>query len=317
MSPQSRRQIGNTPLTIPTLGLGGSALGGIRTDRPVSEPQTDAAYEAAWNLGFRYFDTGPLYGAGFGERRLGHLLAGKSRSSFVLSSKVGRYPNHYDYGFDATLRSVEESLERLNTDRLDIVFVHDIDPSNHGADGWRSRFDESLDGAYPALVRLKSEGVIGAVGVGVNSCAVCATCLREADFDVFMLAGRYTLLDQSALDELLPLCARHGTSVISAAPFNSGILAASARFNERAPDPQVLSKINRLEEVCARFSVSVGAAALSFPLGHPAVAAVTPGPRSTEQVRTTAQWFQESIPPGFWAALKEARLLDADTPVPV
>ncbi|MBT3360762.1 MAG: aldo/keto reductase [Rhodospirillales bacterium] len=316
MNPQSRRQIGNTQVTIPALGLGGSALGGIRADRPVNKAQTDTAYQAAWDLGFRYFDTGPLYGAGFGERHAGRLLAKMPRGSFVISTKVGRYPDHFDYGFDATLRSIEKSLERLGTDRLDIVFIHDIDPDNHGPEGWKARSREALNGAYPALDRLKAEGVVGALGVGVNSCPVCTECLREVDFDVFMLAGRYTLLDQTALEELLPLCERREASVISAAPFNSGILAASARFNEGVPDTYVLRRISRIEAVCDDFGVSLGAAALQFPLGHPVVAAVTPGPRTTEQVQSAAHWFEESIPPEFWTALKDARLLDAETPVP-
>ena len=323
MNPGLRGQIGNTKLKIPVLGLGGSALGGLRSDQTISDAAATAAYQAAWDSNFRYFDTAPLYGAGLGEQRLGQLLRRQARDSYLLSTKVGMYgwpATQFDYSYDKTLCSINESLERLGTDRLDIVFIHDIDPYTHGPDGWKVRFEEAMNGAYPALNKLKSDGVISAVGVGVNSCEVCIKCMRAADFDVFMLAGRYTLLDQRALEELLPLCERNRVSLISAAPFNSGILASGAckdaRYDEKPAPPDVLRKVHEIERICTKMSVSLGAAAVQFALGHPAVVAVMPGPRWPEQIRAVYRWFQETIPVDFWGALKQARLLTANTPIP-
>ena len=323
MNPGLRGQIGNTSLKIPVLGLGGSALGGLRSDQRISESAANAAYQVAWDSNFRYFDTAPLYGAGLGERRLGQLLRPCARDSYFVSTKVGLYKwpeTLFDYSYDKTLCSIEESLERLGTDRLDIVFIHDIDPYTHGADKWKMRFEEAMNGAYLALNKLKSDGVVSAVGVGVNSCEACIKCMQVADVDVFMLAGRYTLLDQRALEDLLPLCERNRISLISAAPFNSGILASGtcrdARYDEKPAPPDVVRKVHEIEKICTKMSVSLGAAALQFAFGHPAVAAVTPGPRLPEQIRAVARWFQESIPADFWVALKQARLVTANAPIP-
>lgn len=323
MNPGLRGQIGNTPLKIPVLGLGGSALGGLRSGQTISESAATAAYRVAWDSNFRYFDTAPLYGAGLGEQRLGQLLRSRARDSFFLSTKVGLYgwpETQFDYSYDKTLYSINESLERLGTNRLDIVFVHDIDPHTHGPDEWKMRFEEAMNGACPALSKLKSDGVVSAVGVGVNSCEACIRCMQAADVDVFMLAGRYTLLDQRALEKLLPLCERNRVSLISAAPFNSGILASGARtyarYDEKPASPDVLRKVHEIEKVCTKLGVSLGAAALQFALGHPAVAAVIAGPRSPEQIRAVYRWFEESIPADFWVALKQARLVTADAPIP-
>jgi D-threo-aldose 1-dehydrogenase len=339
MNLQAFRQIGKTDLEIPVLGLGGSILGGFRPEsRPVDDVGADAAYDAAWAAGIRYFDTAPAYGNGLGESRLGRLLRDRSRESFALSTKVGILSRTFpletgssppdvsstivcDYGREATLRSIENSLRRLGTDQLDLVFIHDIDPDAHGRDGWKLRFREAMDGAYPALMRLKSEGVVRAVGVGVNSCEVCVECLKAADFDAFMLAGRYTLIDQSALRELLLLCEARGTSIIAAAPFNSGILAngprPGARCNERSADPRHLGKVAAIGALCEQYEVSLGAAAVQFPLTHHVIAAVTPGPRTADQVRVVADWFREPISVAFWAALKDAGLINASVPISV
>jgi D-threo-aldose 1-dehydrogenase len=320
MIPESRRQVGNTKLRIPLLGLGGSALGGLRTDQSTSNADANAAYDAAWHSNFRYYDTAPLYGAGRGEHRLGRMIREHPRNAFVLSTKVGMYgwpATTSDYGYDRTLKSIDESLERLGTDWLDIVFIHNIDPGSHGPSEWKNRFKEAIEGAYPALCKLKSDGVIGAIGVGVNSSQVCIECLRAAEFDVFMLAGQYTLLQQSALKDLLPECKRSQVSIILAAPFNSGILASGAhpgaRYSEEIVTPDVLQKVRDIEAICDDFGVSLGAAALQFPLSHPSVASVLPGPRSSEQVRCNRRWFDESIPPDFWEALIQGRLLPANT----
>ena len=323
MIPRQHGQVGNTKLKIPLLGLGGSALGGLRTDQTTSADDANAAYQAAWNSDFRYFDTAPLYGGGKGERRLGKLIRGQSRESFVLSTKVGMYgwpSTESDYSYDRTLKSVDESLERLGTDRLEIVCIHNIDPGTYGPHEWKTRFAEAMRGAYPALCKLKSDGVIGTVGVGVNSCEVCVACMQAADFDVFMLAGQYTLLDQGAQKELLPLCEQNQVSIILAAPFNSGILASGAhpkaRYREEPVTPDVLQKVRNIESICHDFDVSLGAAALQFPFSHPSVATVLPGPRSAQQVQRIRRWFEEAIPLDFWAALIKDRLLPASTMIP-
>lgn len=323
MIPRLRGQVGTTELRVPRLGLGGSALGGLRTDQTTSAADANAAYQAAWDSNFRYFDTAPLYGAGQGEHRLGQVVREHPRNAIVLSTKVGMYgwpTTTSDYSYDRTLKSVDESLERLGTDRLDIVFIHNIDPGSHGPNGWQTRFDEAMNGAYPALCKLKSDGVIRAVGVGVNSSQVCIACMQAAEFDVFMLAGQYTLLDQNAHTELFPLCKRKRVSIILAAPFNSGILASGAhpgaRFREELVTPGVLKKVRDIEAICDDFDVSLGAAALQFPFSHPSVASVLPGPRSSEQVRSIRRWFDESIPANFWEALIEGQLLPENVLIP-
>ena len=323
MNPQMRGQVGETSLTIPALGLGGAELGGLRTDQIISEADASATYRAAWDCDVRYFDTAPMYGDGLGERRLGQLLQGQPRDSFFVSTKVGKYGwpgQQFNYSFDATFESIDKSLERLGTSRLDLVFIHDIDPYTHGPNDWKWRFEEAMSGAYPALCELKSDGIIRAIGVGVNSCEVCIECLRAGDFDVFMLAGKYTLLNQSAVQELLPLCEQNGVSIIAAAPFNSGILAsgghAKARYEEAPATAEVLREVSEIEAICDEFGVSLGAAALQLPINHPSVSAVVPGPRSAEQVRSICRWFEEPIPSEFWMTMKQAQLLGEDIPTP-
>ena len=323
MNPQLRGQVGNTSLRIPALGLGGSALGGLRKDQIISDADASATYRAAWACDVRYFDTAPMYGDGLGECRLGQLLQWQPRDAFVLSTKVGMYGwprKQFNYRFDATLESIEKSLERLGTSRLDLVFIHDIDPYSHGPKKWKLRFEEAMTGAYPALCKLRSDGIIGAVGVGVSSCEVCIECMSAGDFDVFMLAGRYTLLDQTAQEELLPLCEQNSVSIIAAAPFNSGILASGgypgARYREALVTPEILQKVIEIEAICDEFGVSLGAAALQLPVGHPSVASVVPGPRSAEQIRCVCRWFNEHIPPDFWMAMKQEQLLAENIPIP-
>ena len=323
MIPRVRGQVGNTEVRIPHFGLGGSALGGLRTDQTTSSAEANAAYEAAWNSNFRYYDTAPLYGGGKGEHRLGQMVRAHPRDSFVLSTKVGMYgwpTTKSDYSYDTTLKSIDKSLERLATDRLDIVFIHNIDPGTYGSNEWKTRFEEAMNGAYPALRKLKSEGVIGALGVGVNSCEACVASMQAADFDVFMLAGQYTLLDQSAHTELLPLCERNRVSIILAAPFNSGILASGAhpgaRYREQLVTPDVLQKVRDIEVICNDYGVSLGAAALQYPFSHPSVITVLPGPRSPKQVQCIRRWFDESIPPKFWETLIQGRLLSANALIP-
>jgi D-threo-aldose 1-dehydrogenase len=314
------RRLGRTAVELTVLGFGGSQVGNLH--RPVPADDAAGAVAAAWDLGIRYFDTAPLYDLGGGERRLGEALAGYPRDGYVLSTKVGRlvapHGIEHDYGHDGVLRSLEDSLRRLGLARIDVALIHDIDPYNHGADQPR-RFREAMEGAYPALDRLRRERVLGAIGVGVNSWRVCQDAAEAADFDCFLLAGRYTLLEQEAL-AFLSLCARRGIGVIVGAPYNTGILARGAihgaQHGYAEPSVQISERARRLEAVCARHGVSLGAAALQFPLAHPAVAAVLPGPRSAGQVEASVRWVAEAIPGGFWQELKREGLIDASAPTP-
>lgn len=320
------RRLGTTDVVMPILGLGCAAIGNLHGAVP---PESAArVLEAAWAAGVRYYDTAPLYGRGLGELRVGTALRGQKRLSYVLSSKVGwrtaplqrdagsqahlPFSLHCDYSYDGTLRSVEDSLQRLGVDRIDALFVHDVDPYNHG-DDYPARRRAVLEGALPALHELRRAGVVRAIGVAVNSCAVCLDFLRDAQPDAFVLAGRYTLLDQQAAEAVLPECGRRGVGVIVGAPFNSGVLASgatqSARYNYRAVDPATGQHVERLRAACLAHGVSLLAAALQFPLTHPSVASVLPGPRTVEQLNGIVAAFGEFIPAALWIDLAQAGLI--------
>jgi len=323
-----QRELGNA-VSLPRLGFGGGSLFGIRGEREAGD-----VLEYAYTRGFRYFDTAPLYSSGLGEHWFGAALRRHPRDEFVLSTKVGRVlrPNcgvrsqdqlpfdlHYDYSFDGAMRSLEDSLQRLGLCRADIVFIHDVNPRWHG-DAYEQRFAEAMNGAYRALERLRAEGVVRAIGVGVKGADVCARFARAGDFDCFMLAGGYTLLEHAALADFLPLCASGKQSVIVASPFNSGILATGAiegarYFYEPAPVP-ILERVRRLEAVCARHAVPLGAAALQFTLGHPAVTTAVCGYRSRDEVDTNLAWSTLPIPAALWDELKSAQLIPLHAPTP-
>jgi D-threo-aldose 1-dehydrogenase len=277
----------------------------------VSEADARAVIDRAWDLGLRLFDTAPLYGSGLSERRLGSALRERPRAELVLSTKVGRLlraggqPDAvfegalplepvFDFSFDGVLRSLDESLERLGLDRVDVVFIHD--PDDH--------FDEALAGAYPALERLRGEGVVRAIGVGMNQSEMLARFARETDIDCVLLAGRYTLLDTSALNELLPLCLDRGIAVIAGGVFNSGALVGDAHYNYAPAEPAVLDRVSRLAEICTRWDVPLAAAAVQFPLGHPAVACVLVGCRSPAEVDEDVALFELDLPTGLWEELQ-------------
>ena len=332
------RPVPQASFEVTDMGLGGSPLG--NRSRPMSEAEADDIVEAAWAAGIRYFDTAPLYGHGLAEARLGRNLRWKPRDEFVVSSKVGRvlrpaarasidygpwadglpFACHFDYSYDGTMRSFEDSLQRLGLERIDMVFIHDIDVFTHGPAGQKLAFEQAMDGCYRALLRLREEGAIKAIGVGVNEWEPCVAALDRGDFDCFLLAGRYSLLDQSALDRFLPLCVERKAAVVIGGGFNSGILAtgavAGASYNyEAAPEP-ILAKIRRMEIVCQRYDVSLPAVALQFVLTHPAVASNIPGARSAAQLRQNIAWAGERVPADLWAELKAERLLRDDAPVP-
>lgn len=307
------------------LGLGGAQLGNLY--RAISDETAYDIVDEAWSLGIRYFDTAPHYGLGLAERRLGVALAGRPRDEYVLSTKVGRLivdnpdftgverdtegfdvpadvVRRLDYSRDGVLRSLEESLTRLDMDHVDIVFVHDCE--NH--------VEEALAGAVPALVELREQGVVSHVGLGMNFDRILTRFVRESDVDTIMLAGRYTLLEQPAADELLPLCVEKGVRVMAAGVYNSGILATPSpgtTYNYEAAPPALVERARRIAGVCTRFGVELPAAAIAFVAAHPAVESVVLGASSAEQVRLNVARSAVAVPPGLWSALMEEGLLSA------
>jgi D-threo-aldose 1-dehydrogenase len=326
MDPRQRVQLGRTRLTVTRLGLGTAPLGGLFTE--VADDDALGVVEAAWAAGVRFFDTAPLYGHGLAERRLGAVLRERPRDEFTLATKVGRLlradappePGQhfkgvppvnpvFDFSYDGVLRSVDESLARLGLDRVDVLHIHD--PDEH--------FEEALRGAYPALHRLRQEGVIDAVGAGMNQAGMLARFAREADFDCFLLAGRYTLLDQVGLRELLPLCQERGIAVVAGGVFNSGILAdprAGATYDYARAGAEVLTRARRVDEICRRHGVPLKAAAIQFPLGHPAITAVLVGCRSPAELADDLRMAETEVPAALWEELKVEGLLAPDVPTP-
>lgn len=327
MDPRARRAFGRSAVELSVLGLGGTGVGGIfeRND----ERTAQATVQRAWDLGIRYFDTAPYYGHGASERRFGAVLRDKPRADYVLSTKVGRMlvpgddtlkPMHwkdgepwravFDYSPEAVRRSLAMSRERLGIDRFDIVYVHDA--HDHVAD--------ALAGAEPELAGLRGAGEVRAFGAGINWVAPCLELARGGDFDGFLIAGRYTLLDQSAADELFPLCAQRNLGIVIGGAFNSGILATGAvpgaHFHYQPASAEILAQVRRIEAVCAAHGVPLPAAALQFPLAHPVVSSVVVGARSPHEIEVNAQHLAYPIPGAFWDALKSAGLIPAAAPVP-
>jgi D-threo-aldose 1-dehydrogenase len=284
-----------------TLGLGTAPLAGLYA--PVADDAAHAVVERAWELGIRFFDTAPYYGSGLAERRLGSALRGRPRDELTLSTKVGRLlrPDasrwegaYFDFSYDAALRSLDESLERLGLDRVDIALVHD--PDDH--------YEAALAGAFRALRRLRDEGVVRAIGVGMNQTELLVRFAREADPDCFLVAGRWTVLDRSAGDELLPLCAERGIDVIAGGVFNSGILAGGTTFDYAAAPPGVVARVDDLEATCARHGVPLAAAAVQFPVRHRAVRTVLVGCRSPGEVDEDVRLASLEIPERLWSELE-------------
>ncbi len=324
-----------------TLGFGGAPLGNLFA--PVGDVDAHALVRHAFEAGVRYFDTAPHYGNGLSEHRIGAALREIPRDTYVLSTKVGRllvpdaaaprnqhgyvdvlpFVQRWDYSYDGTLRSVEDSLQRLGFARIDYVYIHDVARDAHGDDAPR-RFREAMDGAVPALSRLRAEGSIAGFGLGVNEVQVCIDALAHADLDVLLVAGRYTLLDQSALPELLPMCSKRGTRVVLGGPFNSGILATGARPRDGRPayfdyapaPPDIVARTAAVEALCAAHGVALKAAALQFPRTHPAVACVLAGARSTAELDENLALATLSIPAAFWRDLRSAGLISAGAPLP-
>jgi D-threo-aldose 1-dehydrogenase len=308
--PTSMRRLPRADLALPALGVGSTALGGMFG--PVSEAEAQATLHAAAEAGLRYFDTAPQYGHGLAEQRVGRALHALGRERFVLSTKVGKLLGPADIEFDysraGVLRSFEASLERLALERIDMLFIHDVNRKYHGA-RVDERYREAMAGAIPALAELRRAGTVKAIGVALNDADICARFVREAEIDAVMLPARYTLLDQSAAAELLPLCEARGVAVLVAAPFDSGILATGAggggRYQYGPPPREVVERVQRIESVCRRHGVALAAAALQFPLAHPAVVSVVAGMRSPQEVEANLALMRADIPEAFWRDLQK------------
>lgn len=324
MDPRELVPLGRTGLQVTRLGLGTAPLGGMYT--AVGDQDADDALQAAYDLGWRLVDTAPHYGSGLAETRVGRALRRFADPSVVLSTKVGRVLEpvtgrgddasifrgapplepRFDFSEAGVRRSFDESLERLGVERIDVALVHD--PDDHA--------EEALAGAFPVLRDLRARDMVGAIGAGMNRTALLTRFVHEADVDVVLVAGRYTLLDQSALDDLLPACGERRVAVMCGGVYNSGVLAAGGTYDYGPASEEVLERTRRIEGVCARYDVPLKAAAIRFPLGHPAVACVVVGARSGAEVAENDAMFRTPVPSELWADLARDGLLRPDAPVP-
>jgi D-threo-aldose 1-dehydrogenase len=333
-----RRALGLTGLQVSVLGFGAAPLGDLYVQ--LDDGTAIATVERAFASGINLLDTSPLYGHGLSEHRCGAAIRRMPRKDIVVCTKVGRWMDPFhgrgngsgyvggqphravvDYSYDGTMRSVEQSLLRLGTDRLDLLLIHDVDVWTHGIDAIEDRFREAMEGAYAALDRLRGEGVVAGVGIGVNEAEMCVRFAHAGSFDVMLLAGRYTLLEQPALAHFLPLAEQQGMGVLLGGVFNSGILAtgavSGAKYNYRDAPPEILAKVARIESICDAHGVALPTAALHFALGNPAVASVVLGGQSPQEVERNVAALSSKVPAALWADLKAERLLGAEAPVPL
>jgi D-threo-aldose 1-dehydrogenase len=338
MKANEKRKFGRSGLSVTAMGFGTAPIG--NQFRYVPEQDVRGVIRGAWDAGLRYFDTAPMYGHGLSEHRLGESLRDLPRDEYVLSTKVGRllkpvpaggltsffwtnmppFEVVHDYSYDGVMRSFEDSLQRLGQARVDILFIHDIDVFSHGEEQQKVHFRTAMDSGYKALEKLRSEKLVGAIGVGCNEWQVCEAALRERDFDCFLLAGRYTLLEQDALDTFLPLCEERDVAVVLGGGFNSGILATGAvkgaHYNySEAPEP-ILERVRQIEAVCKEHDVPLKGAALQFVLAHPAIPTNIPGTRTKTHLDENIALINHAIPADFWAALKKKHLIRENAPTP-
>ncbi len=336
---QELRRSGPTTLKVSVMGFGGAPLGNMH--RALSEEDAQATLRAALDAGVTYFDTAPLYGHGLSEIRFGEALRSLPRESYQLSTKIGRYlepcaPGEedagifvdvphvrpvYDYSYDGVMRSYEESLKRMGADAVDILYIHDVDIWTHGSkEASDRRIEEVMSGGYKAMEALKASGDITAIGAGVNEWEVCQRLTELGDFDCFLLAGRYTLLEQAALNSFLPICEERNIGIVLGGPYNSGILATGAVegaiYNYHPAPPEILARVAAIGRVCDAHGVSMASAALQFPLAHPAVVSVIPGAVSPDEVTRNIATLEAEIPGAFWDDLKSEKLLHPDAPTP-
>jgi D-threo-aldose 1-dehydrogenase len=333
----AKREIGRTGVFVTEFGVGGGPFGNLM--QSMSDENARDTLRAAWESGFRYFDTAPVYGFGLSERRLGEAFRGLPRDEAVISTKVGRllrpdsrwhpfrkmfvdaapFRPDYDYSYDGVMRSYEHSLQRLGLDRVDILYMNDISRETHG-DALPPLFKTAMEGGYRAMDELRRNGAVNAIGLGVNEWEACEAAMDRGKWDVFLLAGRYTLLEQGPLHTFLPRCQRESVSVVIGAPLNSGILASGAvegaTYNYEPPSPQIFARVKGIEAVCRAYGVPIAAAAFQFPLTHPNVVSVIPGMASRAQLEWNVERMTQPIPAALWTELKAQGFLQADTPTP-
>ncbi|WP_308366312.1 MULTISPECIES: aldo/keto reductase [unclassified Microbulbifer] len=334
-----KRRIGQTALEVTALGFGAATLGNLY--HPMPDEAAKAAIEKAFAAGLNHIDTAPYYGFGLSERRVGDALREVPANEYVLSTKVGRllapcdkaedkygfcspmpFEPVYDYSYDGVMRSYEHSIQRLGLPKIDILYMHDIGRVTHGRDHERL-FRVAMEGGYKAMAELRSQGLVSAIGLGVNEYEVCEQAMDHADFDCFLLAGRYTLLEQQALERFLPRCVERKTSIVLGGPYNSGILVTGVKqegaifhYNYEPAPREIIERVARIEEMCHEFAVPLPAAALQFPLAHPAVVSVIPGLSSPRRVESAVSQMQAAIPGAFWSALQDAGLIHPEAPLP-
>jgi D-threo-aldose 1-dehydrogenase len=331
------RPLGRTGLNVSSIGFGAAPIGDLYShlDDEIAIDAVTSAIDCGMNL----IDVAPLYGHGLAEHRCGTALRRHPRDAFVLSTKVGRWMEPakgkdpgssyagglphtavIDYSYDGTMRSFEQSLLRLGLDRVDMLLIHDVDIWTHGADAIERRFGEAMNGAYRALDRLRGSGAISAIGVGVNETGMCERFAHAGDFDVMLLAGRYSLLEQPALHNFFPMAERKGLGVLLGGVFNSGILATGARpgarYNYAVAPPEIMARVNQIEAVCLAHGTALADAALQFPLAHPAVSSLVLGATSEHEIRRNVEAFSRTIPAALWSDLKTEGLIDQHVPVP-
>jgi D-threo-aldose 1-dehydrogenase len=342
VSKMPRRVLGRTGLEVSVLGFGSAPLGDLYAR--LDDSTAIAAVDRAFELGINLLDSSPLYGHGLSEHRCGTAIRRVPRQNVVVCTKVGRWMDPFhapvrapgsdapgfvgglphravvDYSYDGTMRSVEQSLLRLGTDRLDLLLIHDVDVWTHGVDAIEDRFREAMGGAYVALDKLRSERVVAGIGIGVNEAEMCVRFAQAGSFDTMLLAGRYSLLEQPALAHFLPLAQQQGIAVMLGGVFNSGILATGAipgaKYNYQDAPPQILAKVADIERVCRAHGVALSTAALHFALGHPAVASVVLGAQKPEEVERNVAALSGQVPSALWSDLKAQHLLDPNAPVP-
>lgn len=327
---------GGREIPFTQIGFGSAPLGNYL--RPLSEEDCDATLQTAWDAGMRYFDTAPFYGFGLSEQRIGRLLKKVDRGDYVISTKVGRlfepcepeevnslfFKNtpqlrfYYDYSYDGIMRSYEESLQRLGIDNVDILYVHDVCAFAHGGrEGSETAIRNLLDqGGWRALTELRDAGDVAAIGAGVNEWQPCARLLELVDPDLFLLAGRYTLLEQEPIDHLFPQCAAKGAGIVAGGPYNSGVLAGQPTYNYAEIPADIAERVRALGRICQRHDVPMAAAALQFIVAHPVVVSVIPGGQNVAETRQNAEMLDVEIPAAFWADLRESGLIHAKAPTP-
>ncbi|GGP20113.1 aldo/keto reductase [Silvimonas iriomotensis] len=333
MKVTDRRVLGRSGIEVTAFGLGGAPLAGLYHD--VSEADARAAIDGAWDAGLRYFDTAPYYGYTKSEHRFGQALRQHARSEFVLSTKVGRllkpgnpqsdengwvnplpFEPHYDYSYSGIMRSYEDSQQRLGMTQIDILLVHDIGRTTHHGEHDHYINQLTAGGGLQALDELRNSGQIRAVGLGVNEWEIVHDVMQVFDLDCCLLAGRYTLLEQQTLSPFLDNCVARGVGIILGGPFNSGVLTGNRKYNYAEAPARVLERVAALQAVSDEFGVPLPAAALQFPLAHPAVATCIPGGKTLAQLQQNCAWFEQAIPAAFWQTLKQRGLLHEAAPLP-